>query len=386
MDGRDIKERSIILSDLRQRALDLHKKYKGKLATSIKPPVNGADDLSLLYSPGVGEVSKEIAQNLESAKLYTGLSNTVAVISDGSAVLGLGNIGPVAGLPVMEGKALLFKHFADIDSVPVVLDVHTADEIVATCKAIAPSFGAINLEDIKAPLCFEVEERLKEDLDIPVFHDDQHGTAIVVLAGLINSMKVVGKELNSTKITLVGAGAAGIAIAKIIKKYASGAEIVLVDSKGIVSKDRQDLNKYKQGFAVTAKGNLQDAVKDSDIFIGVSKPGLLTAELIATMNSSPVVFALANPDPEVLPEAAKKAGVAVIATGRSDLPNQVNNALVFPGIFRGALDNGVSKITDGHKIKAAKVLAAVVASPSADEIVPSIFTEGIVETISKEIV
>lgn len=378
------------MSDLRKQALDLHAKYNGKLATSIKPPVHGVEELSLLYSPGVGEVSKEISENPESAKLYTGLANTVAVISDGSAVLGLGDIGPVAGLPVMEGKALLFKYFADLDSVPIILDVHTADEIVATCKAIAPSFGAINLEDIKAPLCFEVEERLKRELDIPVFHDDQHGTAIVVLAGLINSAKVTGRKVGDMKIVIVGAGAAGVAIAKLLHKYAQP-RIFMVDSKGVISINRTDLNKEKKDLLKFSNlsgvdGSLEDVLEGANTFIGVSKAGLLTKDMIKTMDKDPVIFALANPDPEILPDDAKLAGAVIVATGRSDFPNQINNALVFPGIFRGALDNGLTNITDDHKVKAAKVLAAMVEKPEPNKIVPSIFEDNLVSKIAEEIV
>lgn len=375
---------------LKEDAIKLHKKYKGKLSVEIKPPVSDVKDLTLLYSPGVGEVSREIHSNPETAKELTGLGNTVAVISDGSAVLGLGDIGPVAGLPVMEGKSLLFKHFANIDSFPIVLDVHTADEIVATCKAIAPSFGAINLEDIKAPLCFEVEERLKEELNIPVFHDDQHGTAIVVLAGLINAAKVTSRKIADMKIVIAGAGAAGTAIAKLLNEYADP-KIFMVDSKGVISKNREDLNSEKKKLLEFSNlssfdGKLEDVLEGADVFIGVSKAGLLSEEMVGSMSKSPIIFALANPDPEILPDAAKAAGAAVIATGRSDFPNQVNNALVFPGIFRGALDNNVSAITQNHKVKAAEVLAGIIEKPSADEIIPSIFTEGLVDLIAKEIV
>lgn len=289
----------------------------------------------------------------------------------------------------MEGKSLLFKHFADVDSMPIVLDVHTADEIVATVKAMAPSFGAINLEDIAAPKCFEVEERLKAELDIPVFHDDQHGTAVVVLAGLINAMKVVGKELKDCKIVTIGAGAAGTAIMKLLHKYGVGS-IIAVDSKGIIGDSRDDLNDEKKALMAyldtSHSGTLDDAIEGADIFIGVSKPGLLTPEMVSKMAEKPVVFALANPTPEIMPDAAKVAGVAVIATGRSDFPNQVNNALAFPGIFRGALDHGVKKITDGHKIAAAEALATLVENPTADEIIPSPFDERVVPAVSAVIV
>jgi malate dehydrogenase (oxaloacetate-decarboxylating) len=292
-------------------------------------------------------------------------------------------------MPVMEGKALLFKHFADIDSIPIILDVHTPDEIVAAVKAIAPSFGAINLEDIAAPKCFEVEDRLKSELDIPVFHDDQHGTAVVTLAGLINAMKVVDKDLASAKIVMIGAGAAGTAIAKLLHKYGAR-DIYAVDSHGIISDTRDDLNDEKKTLMsylrTDISGALDDAIAGADVFIGVSKPGLLTPDMVARMADKPVVFALANPVPEIMPDVAKQAGVAVIATGRSDFPNQVNNAVAFPGIFRGALDHGVEKITDEHKIAAAEALAALVESPTADEIIPSPFDERVVPAVAAVIV
>jgi malate dehydrogenase (oxaloacetate-decarboxylating) len=371
--------------DYSKLALQKHKELKGKITITPRDVVDSKEKLSTYYSPGVGAVSSYVAEHPEETRDYTWLNNNVAVISDGSAVLGLGNIGPYGALPVMEGKAMLFKSFADIDAVPIVLDVHTADEIVAAVKAIAPSFGGINLEDIAAPLCFEVEERLKEDLNIPVMHDDQHGTAIVTLAGLINAAKVTNRSLSDSKIVLVGAGAAGVAIAKLIHLYA-GSTIVAVDSKGIIASNRSDLNPEKQILAsfnsAQTEGALADAVKDADIFIGVSQPGLLTADMIKTMSANPIVFAMANPVPEIMPDEAKSAGVAVIATGRSDFPNQVNNSLAFPGIFRGALDHGVTKITDDHKIAAAQAIAALVAEPSPDKIIPGPFDAGIVEAVS----
>lgn len=374
--------------DYSQLALQKHKELKGKITITPRDIVDSKEKLSTYYSPGVGAVSSYVAEHPEEAREYTWLNNNVAVISDGSAVLGLGNIGPYGALPVMEGKAMLFKSFANIDAVPIVLDVHTADEIVASVKAIAPSFGGINLEDIAAPLCFEVEERLKEDLNIPVMHDDQHGTAIVTLAGLINAAKVTNRSLADSKIVLVGAGAAGVAIAKLLHLYA-GSTIVAVDSKGIITNNRHDLNPEKQilaGFNSTqTDGSLADAVKDADIFIGVSQPGLLTADMVKTMAANPIVFAMANPVPEIMPDEAKAAGVAIIATGRSDFPNQVNNSLAFPGIFRGALDHGVTKITDDHKIAAAQAIAALVADPSADKIIPGPFDAGIVEAVSNVI-
>lgn len=371
-------------------ALELHKKYKGKITSSLRDTGElDKEKLSAYYTPGVAAVSRVIADDPSLLKTYTWTNNLVAVISDGSAVLGLGNIGPKGSMPVMEGKALLFKHFADIDSVPITLDVHTPDEIVATVKAIAPSFGAINLEDIAAPICFEVEERLKAELDIPVFHDDQHGTAIVVLAGLINAMKVTGKSLGDCKIVTIGAGAAGTAIMKLLHKYGVGS-IVAVDSRGIIGDARDDLNDEKKALLpyldTSHTGSLADAIDGADIFIGVSKPGLLTQDMVRKMANDPVIFALSNPAPEIMPDEAKVAGAAVVATGRSDFPNQVNNALAFPGIFRGALDNGVSKITDEHKIAAAEMIASLVATPSADEVIPSVFDVRLVPAIANVIV
>lgn len=371
--------------DYSQRALDQHKQLKGKITIQPRDIVDSKEKLSIYYSPGVGAVSSYVAEHPETMRDYTWTNNNVAVVSDGSAVLGLGNIGPRGALPVMEGKAMLFKSFANIDAVPIVLDVHTADEIVAAVTAIAPSFGGINLEDIAAPLCFEVEERLKRELAIPVMHDDQHGTAIVTLAGLINATKITGRSLSDSKIVLVGAGAAGVAIAKLIHQYA-GSDIVAVDSKGIISSDRNDLNPEKQKLLSFSKqahrGTLADAVQGADIFIGVSQPGLLTPEMVKTMAKDPIVFAMANPVPEIMPDEAKAAGVAIIATGRSDFPNQVNNSLAFPGIFRGALDNGVTAITDEHKIAAAEAIADLVVEPTADKIIPGPFDEGIVAAVA----
>lgn len=373
-----------------ERALQAHKQHRGKITTALRD--NGEltkELLSTYYTPGVAAVSKAIADDPSLLSTYTWTNNLVAVISDGSAVLGLGNIGPKASMPVMEGKSLLFKRFADIDSVPITLDVHSADAIVDTVKAIAPSFGAINLEDIAAPICFEVEERLKAELDIPVFHDDQHGTAVVVLAGLINAMKVVSKQLIDTKIVVIGAGAAGTAIIKLLHRYGVSS-IVAVDSKGIVGSSRTDLNSEKLALLGyvdgSQSGSLDDAISDADVFIGVSKPGLLTPEMISRMAPRPVVFALANPTPEIMPDVAHASGVAVLATGRSDFPNQVNNAIAFPGIFRGALDNGVRMITDDHKIAAAEVIAELVEEPSAAEIIPSVFDERLVPSIAQIIV
>lgn len=379
------------MKDSNTLALELHKKHGGKITSALRDTGEiNRTKLSAYYSPGVAAVSQAIAQDPASLRDYTWTNNLVAVISDGSAVLGLGDIGPKAAMPVMEGKSFLFKHFAGIDSIPIILDVHTADEIVAVIKAMASSFGAINLEDIAAPKCFEIEERLKVELDIPVFHDDQHGTAVVTLAGLINAMKVVGKNLSDTKIVTVGAGAAGTAIIKLLQQYANP-EIIAVDSKGIISSDRSDLNDEKQALLSmtnpnNVSGSMQDALTNADIFIGVSKGDLLTKEDIASMASSPVIFALANPTPEINPELAKESGVAVLATGRSDYPNQVNNAVAFPGIFRGALDNGVQRITDAHKIAAAEAIAAVIQEPSAENIIPSVLEPTLVETVASTII
>jgi len=330
--------------DYNKLALELHEKYKGKITTSLRDKEElNRDKLSAYYSPGVGAVSQAIAENPADLPKYTWTNNLVAVISDGSAILGLGNLGPKAAMPVMEGKALLFKHFADVDAVPIVLDVHEPEEIIATVKAIAPSFGAINLEDIAAPKCFEIEERLKAELDIPVFHDDQHGTAVVVLAGLINAAKLTGRNLADCKFVVIGAGAAGTAIIKLLNLYGAK-NIVAVDSRGIVGKS-----------------------------------------LVQKMAKDPIVFALANPVPEIMPDVAKQAGVAIIGTGRSDFPNQVNNSLAFPGIFRGALDHGVKKITDQHKLAAAEALANLVENPTVDKVVPTAFDEGVVEAIANVI-
>ena len=375
--------------DYNKLALELHEKYKGKITTSLRDKEElNRDKLSAYYSPGVGAVSQAIAENPADLPKYTWTNNLVAVISDGSAILGLGNLGPKAAMPVMEGKALLFKHFADVDAVPIVLDVHEPEEIIATVKAIAPSFGAINLEDIAAPNCFEIEERLKAELDIPVFHDDQHGTAVVVLAGLINAAKLTGRNLADCKFVVIGAGAAGTAIIKLLNLYGAK-NIVAVDSRGIVGKSRTDLNAEKTALLeyvdASQSGSIEDAITDADVFIGVSRAGLLTPELVQKMAKDPIAFALANPVPEIMPDVAKQAGVAIIGTGRSDFPNQVNNSLAFPGIFRGALDHGVKKITDQHKLAAAEALANLVENPTVDKVVPTAFDEGVVEAIANVI-
>lgn len=372
--------------DIYEEALRLHKQFKGKITISLRDTPDSREKLSSYYSPGVGGVAKHTAEHPEELRDYTWTNNLVAVISDGSAVLGLGDIGPIGAMPVMEGKAMLFKHFADVDAVPIVLDVHEPEEIIAAIKAIAPSFGGINLEDIAAPKCFMIEERLKAELNMPVMHDDQHGTAIVTLAGLINAVKVAGKKIDETRIVVVGAGAAGTAIIKLLNLYTK-AEIIAVDSKGILSINRTDLNEEKHSLLVYTNpnhidGSLEHALMGADVFIGVSKAGLLTTEMVTSMAEKPIIFAMANPEPEILPAHAIGAGAVVVATGRSDYPNQVNNALAFPGIFRGALDNKVNKITDEHKLAAAKAIASLVPNPTAEEIIPSVMHPDLVKTVA----
>jgi malate dehydrogenase (oxaloacetate-decarboxylating) len=334
----------------------------------------------------VAEVSKAIAKNKKLAKIYTIQKNTIAVISDGSAVLGLGNIGPEAALPVMEGKALLFKELGGVDAIPIVLSTQDTEEIIKTVKYLAPTFGGINLEDISAPRCFEIEERLKNELDIPVFHDDQHGTAVVVMAGIINALKVVNKNISKVKIVISGVGAAGVSIAKLLILYGAK-NIVMVDSQGVVYQGRDGLNNYKMEIAKitnpkNVKGNVRDALTGADVFIGVSAPDILTKTDISTMNSDAIVFAMANPTPEIMPDEALKGGARVVATGRSDFPNQLNNVLVFPGIFRGALDNGVKKITDKHKLAAAKAIAALVKNPKNGKIIPEALDKKVVQAVA----
>lgn len=376
--------------DYSKLALELHEKYKGKITTALRDNSEiDRDKLSSYYSPGVGAVSQAIAENPADLPKYTWTNNLVGVISDGSAILGLGNLGPKAAMPVMEGKALLFKHFAGIDAVPIVLDVHEPEEIIAAVKAIAPSFGAINLEDIASPKCFEIEERLKAELDIPVFHDDQHGTAVVVLAGLINAAKVAGKNLRDCKVVLAGPGAAGTAIIKLLNLYGVK-NLIALDRHGTLSSRRTDLSPEKVDLQkylnVSQDGTMADVLAGADIFIGVSIANSLAPEMVEKMAREPIIFALANPVPEIMPDLAKQAGAAVVATGRSDFPNQINNSLAFPGIFRGALDHGVQKITDQHKLAAAEALAALVDNPTADEVIPSPFDERVVKTVASVIV
>lgn len=389
MRAQNAKTRYNILMDYNKLALELHQKYKGKITTALRDSGEiDRDKLSSYYSPGVGAVSQAIAENPADLPKYTWTNNLVGVISDGSAILGLGNLGPKAAMPVMEGKALLFKHFANVDAVPIVLDVHQPEEIIGAIKAIAPSFGAINLEDIASPKCFEIEERLKAELDIPVFHDDQHGTAIVVLAGLINAAKVVGKSLRDCKVVLAGPGAAGTAIIKLLNLYGVK-NLIALDRHGALSSDRTDLSPEKtalqQYLNTSESGTLAEVLTGADIFIGVSAANSLAPEMVAAMASQPIIFALANPVPEIMPDAAISAGAAVVATGRSDFPNQVNNSLAFPGIFRGALDNGVQKITDQHKLAAAEALAALVDNPTADEVIPSPFDKRVVPAVANVI-
>lgn len=371
-----------------QKSLKLHEKYQGKISIISKVPLENKDELSTFYSPGVAAPCLEIAKNPQMAYRYTMKKNTIAIISDGSAVLGLGNIGALAGLPVMEGKAILFKKFGNVDAIPLVVDTQDPDEIIKFVEQVSPNFWGINLEDIAAPKCFYIEEALKNRLNIPVFHDDQHGTAIVVLAGLINAVKLKNQTLEEQKIVISWAGAAAIAIWKLLHK-AGVQEILFVDSKGIISPDREDLNEYKKEVLSFSKNQtswtLLDALKGRSVFIGVSKGNLLKAEDLKTMDKDPIIFALANPDPEISPEEAQKGGAFIVATWRSDYPNQINNLLAFPGIFRGALDAGITQITDEHKLAAAYALAKKVKNLSVDHILPSVFEEGIADAVSEAV-
>lgn len=376
-------------NDIGKRALLAHKKLHGKIEVISKVSVKNSADLSLYYSPGVGAVSSYLAKFPGKARDYTIRRNTIAIVSDGSAVLGLGNVGPIAALPVMEGKAMLFKTFADVDAVPIVLATQDVEEIVETIARIAATFGGINLEDIAAPRCFDVEARLKELLDIPVFHDDQHGTAMVVLAGLLNALRVVGKKIESARIVIAGAGAAGHAIADLLL-LGGARDVVVLDSKGILSKDRTDLDAFKQQLLDSTNprnlsGGIAEALLGADVFIGVSKGKTVTPAMIKTMTKNPIVFALANPVPEIMPNEAKRAGAAVVATGRSDFPNQINNCLGFPGIFRGALDHSVRDITDEMLVQAARKLAKLVSKPTTEMIIPSPFDKRVVKAVASAI-
>lgn len=371
------------------KSINYHKKYKGKIGTELKSPINNKSDLSLAYTPGVAEVSRTTSEFPERTSELTLKGNTIAVVSDGSAVLGLGNIGPYGALPVMEGKAALFKKFGGVDAFPICLDTQDDEEIIRTVRLIAPNFGGINLEDIAAPRCFEIERRLQKMLDIPVMHDDQHGTALVVLAALINSLKVVDKKQDKIKIVVNGAGAAGISVTKLLLKFGIK-NIIVCDTQGSIGKFRKDLNPEKAKLAKLTnkkniKGTLQEVIKDCDVFIGVSKGNLLTSSDISTMNKNAIIFAMANPTPEIMPNEALKGGAKVVATGRSDFGNQINNVLAFPGIFRGALDNKVKQITDEMLIQGAKNLAGVIKGPTAENILPPAFDKKVVPAVAKAI-
>ena len=374
-----------------EKALALHEKWHGKLETVSKTPVKTREDLSLAYTPGVAEPCKMIAQDKEAAYTYTWKSNTVAVVSDGSAVLGLGNIGPYAAMPVMEGKAVLFKEFGGVNAVPICLDTQDTEEIIKAVTYLAPGFGGINLEDISAPRCFEIEERLKEILDIPVFHDDQHGTAIVVLAGIINGLKVVGKQKENCKVVVNGAGSAGIAITKLLLTYGFP-NVILCDKVGIVSKTTEGLNWMQQKMTEVTNpnnetGSLADALRGADIFVGVSAPNIVTPEMVSSMNQDSILFAMANPVPEIMPDVAKAAGARVVGTGRSDFPNQVNNVVAFPGIFKGALEGRAVQITEEMKLAAAKAIAGLVPESelNEDNIMPEAFDPQVAEVVAQAV-
>lgn len=377
--------------DYNQLALEMHEENKGKLGVFSKVRVENRDDLSTAYTPGVAEPCRKIRDNKEEVYRYTAKGNLVAVVSDGTAVLGLGDIGPEAAMPVMEGKAILFKEFADIDAFPICLDTKDPEEIIKTVKYLAPTFGGINLEDISAPRCFEIERRLKEELDIPVFHDDQHGTAIVVAAGLTNAVKLVGKKMENIKVVISGAGSAGISICKLLLTIGVG-DVVLVDKAGALAPGEEWMNDAQKAMAeITNKecqhGSLADVMKGKDVFIGVSAPGIVTAEMIATMNEDAICFAMANPTPEIMPEEAKKGGARVIATGRSDFPNQINNVLVFPGIFRGALDARATDITEEMKVAAVKAIASIVSEEELKEeyIIPGAFDKRVAKAVAEAV-
>ena len=374
-----------------EKALMLHEKWNGKIDTVSKAEVNSREDLALAYTPGVAEPCKVIAENPDAAYKYTIKANTVAVVSDGSAVLGLGNIGPLAAMPVMEGKAVLFKEFGGVNAFPICLDTQDTDEIIETVVRIAPAFGGINLEDISAPRCFEIEERLKELLDIPVFHDDQHGTAIVVLAGIINALKVTGKTREDCRVVVNGAGSAGIAISKLLLTYGFR-NVMLCDKAGILARGMDGLNWMQEKMMEVTnlegkRGKLADALKGADIFVGVSAPGIVSAEMVSSMNRDAILFAMANPVPEIMPDIAKAAGARVVGTGRSDFPNQVNNVLIFPGIFRGALEGRATAITEEMKLAAANAIAALVddSELSDENILPAAFDPRVADAVSKAV-
>lgn len=374
-----------------EKALALHKEWNGKLETVSKIPVKSREALSLAYTPGVAEPCKVIAGDREAAYTYTIKANTVAVVSDGSAVLGLGNIGPYAAMPVMEGKAVLFKEFGGVNAVPICLDTQDTEEIIRTVRNLAPGFGGINLEDISAPRCFEIEERLKELLDIPVFHDDQHGTAIVVLAGIINALKVVNKQKEDCRVIVNGAGSAGIAITKLLLTYGF-TKVILCDKSGILSENTEGLNWMQQKMVKVTNldketGSLADALKGADIFIGVSAPGIVTPEMVASMNPDSILFAMANPVPEIMPDAARAAGARIVGTGRSDFPNQVNNVVAFPGIFKGALEGRAAQITEEMKLAAAHAIAGLIPDSELgdDNILPEAFHPQVAEAVANAV-
>lgn len=372
--------------DYNKQSLEAHKRYMGKLDVTSSFPLETTEDLSIAYTPGVAEPCRVIAENVDRAWDLTIKGRTVAVVTDGSSVLGLGNIGPEAGLPVMEGKAALFKRFANVDAFPICLATQDVDEIVETVKRIAPGFGGINLEDIAAPACFEVERRLIEELDIPVMHDDQHGTAVVVLAGLLNALKVVGKEIGDVKVVMSGAGAGGMGIANLLLD-AGVKKMAMVDSRGLIAQGRERMNSYKDALAARINpeaetGTLADALVGADVFVGVSQPGLVTSEMVQSMNDGAIIFALSNPVPEIMPDEARAGGAAVIATGRSDFPNQVNNVLAFPGIFKGVLESRSKTITREMLVAAAHALSKMVAKPTADQIMPSPFAPGLAKVVA----
>ena len=374
-----------------EKALKMHEEWHGKIETCAKSHVNSREDLAIAYTPGVAEPCKVIARDPEAAYTYTMKSNTVAVVSDGSAVLGLGNIGALAAMPVMEGKAVLFKEFGGVNAVPICLDTQDTEEIIKSVVNIAPAFGGINLEDISAPRCFEIEERLKELLDIPVFHDDQHGTAIVVLAGIINAMKVTGKDKGSAKVVVNGAGSAGVAITKLLLTYGFK-DVTMCDISGILGKGSQNLNWMQQKMVEVTNleqktGTLADALKGADIFVGVSAPNIVTKEMVASMNKDAILFAMANPVPEIMPDLAKEAGAKVVGTGRSDFPNQVNNVVAFPGIFKGALEGRATKITEEMKLATAKAIASLVPDEELNEnnILPEAFDPRVADVVSEAV-
>ena len=374
-----------------EKALKMHEEWHGKIETCAKSHVNSREDLAIAYTPGVAEPCKVIAKDPEAAYTYTMKSNTVAVVSDGSAVLGLGNIGALAAMPVMEGKAVLFKEFGGVNAVPICLDTQDTEEIIKTVVNIAPAFGGINLEDISAPRCFEIEERLKELLDIPVFHDDQHGTAIVVLAGIINAMKVTGKDKESSKVVVNGAGSAGVAITKLLLTYGFK-HVTMCDINGILGKDSKDLNWMQEKMVEVTNleqktGKLADALKGADIFVGVSAPNIVTPEMVASMNKDAILFAMSNPVPEIMPDIAKAAGAKVVGTGRSDFPNQVNNVVAFPGIFKGALEGRATAITEDMKLATAKAIAGLVPDEELNEnnILPEAFDPRVADVVSRAV-